>query len=74
MNIDPGGEDLARRRFLILGLIRLSGVALAFVGAAITANMIGLPEQLGYVLIAVGAIDALVMPIVLSRAWKTRGP
>ena len=40
-------------------------------GAAITVGAVDLPEFIGYLLIAAGAIDALVMPIVLARTWKT---
>ncbi len=75
MNGDPQAEELARRRFMVLGLVRFSGVALAVFGAAITARVLTfLPEEAGYIIIAAGAIDALVVPIVLGRAWKTPKP
>ena len=47
------------------------GHGIAAFGAAITAGMVSMPELVGYVLIGVGAIDALVMPMVLARSWKT---
>lgn len=71
MNGDPFDDDLARKRFMVMNVVRFSGVGIAAFGAAITAGAIDLPEFVGYLLIAAGAIDALVMPIVLARIWKT---
>ena len=71
MSADPFDDDLARKRFMLMNVVRFSGVGIAAFGAAITAGAIDLPEFAGYLLIAVGAIDALVMPIVLARIWKT---
>jgi hypothetical protein len=74
MNGDPFDDDLARKRFMIINMVRFTGVGIAAFGAAITAGVIAMPEMIGYFLIAAGAIDALVAPIVLARAWKTPGP
>lgn len=71
MNPQPSNEDKARQRFLILSLIRLSGVVLAIFGIAIVAGKVDLPLAAGYVLIAAGAIDSLVLPAVLMKAWAT---
>ena len=74
MNGTPSPEDVARQRFLVLTAIRFSGVALALFGVAVAAGKAGLPAAAGYVLIALGALDALVMPIVLIKAWKRPPP
>lgn len=74
MNGDPSGEDLAAKRFMIINMVRFAGVGIAAFGAAITAGAIEMPEMIGYVLIAAGAIDALVVPTVLARAWKSPRP
>lgn len=71
MTGDPFDDDLARKRFMVLNLVRFSGAGIAVFGVAIAAGKVALPEMVGYLLIAVGAIDALVMPIVLARSWKT---
>ncbi len=71
MSADPFDDDIARKRFMVMNVVRLTGVGIAAFGAAITAGAIALPEFVGYLLIAAGAIDALVMPIVLARTWKT---
>lgn len=71
MNGDPFDDDLARKRFMVMNMVRFTGVGIAAFGAAITAGAVALPEMFGYLLIAAGAIDALVMPIVLARSWKT---
>ena len=65
-------DDLARKRFLTLGLIRLAGVAFAFLGAAFIAKRwIEPAEIIGGLLIAIGAVDVLVIPIILAKRWRT---
>jgi hypothetical protein len=66
MNRDP-----ARPRFLVIQLMRWSGVAFVMIGLAILNGVIGLPDIAGYAILAVGLADALVVPTILSRAWKT---
>jgi hypothetical protein len=66
--------DPARGRFLVLQAVRFSGVALAVAGAATIAGKLPLPELVGYALLFAGIVDALVIPVVLTRAWKTPRP
>lgn len=66
MNRDP-----ARPRFFIIQLTRWSGVALVMLGLAIVNGLIGLPDIAGYAILAVGLAETLVVPTILSRAWKT---
>ncbi len=64
--------DPARARFFTLGLIRLSGVGLAFAGVAILSKRWLEPaEVIGGVLIAIGVFEVLIVPIVLTKRWRT---
>jgi hypothetical protein len=64
--------DPARSRFMILNLIRLGGVALAFLGVAIIAKRLVEPaEIIGGILLFIAAIDVLVVPVLLSKRWRT---
>jgi hypothetical protein len=69
-------EEQAKRRFMMLNLVRL--VALGFVMAG-AANVSGklLPDlapMLGYVLLVVGALDFFLAPKILKDYWaKTDG-
>jgi hypothetical protein len=65
-------SDPAKTRFLLLGLLRLSGVVLAFLGIAIIMKRLVEPaEIIGGVLIAIGALEVLLLPILLVRRWRT---
>jgi hypothetical protein len=65
-------QDPAKRRFLALGLIRLIGVALAFLGIAIIAKRLIEPAEIvGGILIAIGAFDVMILPVLLLRRWRT---
>jgi hypothetical protein len=64
--------DLAKKRFFALGLIRLTGVALAFLGIAIIAKRLIEPAEIvGGVLIALGIVDVMVVPLLLVKRWRT---
>jgi len=67
--------DPAAARFMIIQIVRLSGVALVLLGLAIQSGRVaaldGIPAVVGYVLIAVGLIDTFVAPAVLARRWRT---
>lgn len=66
-------EELARKRFMVLNVVRFSAAALIFVAMANIAGKL-LPEYspfLGYVLLVVGAVDFFLAPIALKRAWRT---
>jgi len=65
-------EDQARQRFFMLGFIRLAGVALAFLGISILAKRwIEPAEIVGYLFIAMGAFNVMVLPLILARMWRT---
>jgi hypothetical protein len=64
--------DPARARFFALGLIRLGGVAIAFLGVAIIVKRLVEPaEIIGGALLFIAAIDVLVVPVVLAKRWRT---
>jgi hypothetical protein len=64
--------DPARARFFTLGLIRLGGVAIAFLGVAIIAKRLIEPaEIIGGLLLFIAAIDVLVVPLLLVKRWRT---
>lgn len=67
-------DDPARKRFFIIQMLRLSGVAFVLAGIAIANGVIDAPEIVGYAIIFVGLFDALVAPILLARNWKTPLP
>ena len=66
-------EELARKRFMILNLVRFGSIALIFAGLANIAGKLlpGLSPFLGYVLLVAGAVDFFLAPVLLKRAWRT---
>lgn len=67
-------KDTARQRFIAVQLIRITGVAMAVFGLVTIAGRTSLPLVGGYVLFAVGLFDALAMPLILARRWKSPPP
>ena len=67
-------DDPAKARFLMIQATRIAGVAMAIVGLLVIAGKVNLPPVAGYVLIAVGLIDAMIVPLVLSRKWRSPRP
>jgi len=67
-------DDPARARYFVIQMLRISGVALVVLGIAIIRRKIDLPEIAGYFIAAVGLFDALLMPSLLARKWKTPLP
>jgi hypothetical protein len=66
--------DPAMARFAIIQLVRWTGVILTLFGILVIAGKLGLPQEAGYVLAVVGIVDALVMPTLLARRWKSPRP
>ncbi len=65
-------SDPAKARFFALGLIRLCGVAIAFLGVAIIAKRLIEPaEIIGGALIFIAAVDVLIVPVLLAKRWRT---
>ena len=71
-DVPDSGHDPARARFFALGLIRLGGVVLAFIGISIIAKRWVEPaEIIGGALLFIAAIDVLVVPLILVKRWRT---
>ncbi len=67
-------ERIARRRFMIINLVRLAAIGIAFVGAANIGGHL-LPDYaplLGQFLIAIAAIDFFLAPVLLKRMWRPK--
>ncbi|MCW1427734.1 hypothetical protein [Novosphingobium sp. JCM 18896] len=64
-------EDRARNRFIVIQAMRWIGTALALVGLLVINRKIDLPIEAGYALFVIGLLDALVMPTLLARRWKS---
>jgi hypothetical protein len=71
MNAD---EALAKRRFLAISLIRLSGGAFLTLGLVILGGKLDMPSAAGWAFTVVGFVDLLVAPVFLARKWKTPRP
>ena len=66
-------EHLWRCRFLLFAAARLFGLLIVLLGLAIAFSDVvrdGGFRQLGGLLIALGAIEGVVVPIGLKRAWQ----
>lgn len=70
MNRDPA-PDPARARFLVINLVRLIGVAMILLGILVAEDMIELPTEAGYVLVALGLAEVFLVPRLLARRWRT---
>ncbi len=67
-------DDPARARYFVIQALRWSGLAIVVVALMIIEDKIDLPKEAGFVLFVVGLLDALIMPSVLARLWKTPLP
>jgi hypothetical protein len=64
-------NDPARGRFVAIQAMRWLGIAFVVAGLLTIRGRILLPIEAGYVLVVVGLVDALVMPIMLARRWRS---
>lgn len=75
MNTTP---DPARNRFIALTAIRFVAAILVMVGILLVYDRVGwvdpdISAPLGYVLIAVGIADLLLVVPMLARRWRSDG-
>jgi hypothetical protein len=54
--------------------MRWAGVALVIFGLLVLNGRLSFPKEAGYILLVVGLVDALVMPTVLARRWRSPRP
>lgn len=71
---DDLAQDPARRRYIAILAMRWAGLALVVFGLLVIYRRIDLPKEAGYVLFLVGIVDALIMPSVLARRWRSPPP
>ncbi len=65
-------ETRAQNRFLVINLCRITGAIMLVVGLAVVAReAFGLPKAIGYLLFLVGMIGFMLVPVLLSRRWKS---
>jgi hypothetical protein len=63
----------AQYRFLVINLCRITGAIMLVVGLAVIAReAFGLPKAAGYLLFLVGILDFLLVPVILSKRWKSK--
>ena len=68
----PEEETKAQYRFLVINICRITGAIMLVIGLAVIARgAFGLPKSAGYVLFLVGMIDFLMVPVFLSKRWKS---
>lgn len=75
MNRDD--EMLAKRRHMVLFLIRIMGVAFIMAGFLMIAGRIAImggeaDRMFGAMLVLIGAVDFALVPRLLARQWKGR--
>jgi hypothetical protein len=68
---DSRGDEVARKRFILLNLARLAGVALTVVSMLILGDAIRASYALGYVLLGLGLVAIFAVPQILVRRWRT---
>lgn len=59
-----------RQRFVILNVVRFSGVGLVMFGIAAARGLVGLPWAVGAVLAVVGLLEFFFLPRFIARRWK----
>lgn len=64
-------KDPARARLMAMHAMRWSGLALVIFGLMAMYGRVAFPREVAYVLVLVGLIDALIMPTVFARRWKS---
>lgn len=60
-----------RGRFMLIQLVRISGVTMVLIGLLAMNGRFDLPREAGFVLSALGLIGATVAPLRLARKWKS---
>lgn len=64
-------SDPALGRWIVIQLVRLSGIALVVIGTLGMAGKIAMPPLAAFAIASAGLIDAAIFPILLARKWRT---
>lgn len=66
-------EMQAQYRFLAINLCRITGAVMLVLGLAVIARAaFGMPKPVGYLLFLVGMFNFLLLPVYLSKRWKSK--
>jgi len=67
-------ETTAKQRFIILNILRFSGVIIVMMGLAISVGRLfpDFPPFLGYLFVVLGMFEFFLLPILLARSWKKK--
>ena len=66
-------EDQAKRRFFLLGLMRIIALGILLFGVAIIAGKTRANETAGYGVLVIGAINFFLIPWWLKKVWQDEG-
>lgn len=67
-------DDPARSRFFTLQAVRATGLAFVIVGLAVLNAKLAWPRPIGVLAVLIGLFDALFLPTILARRWKSPNP
>ena len=71
MDDRKASDEAARNRWMVIGAVRIAGVAMVLVGLMIVRQVIPEPAWAGYTILAVGLADVFLVPLLLARKWRT---
>ncbi|MFM7403884.1 MAG: hypothetical protein ACKO1N_07275 [Erythrobacter sp.] len=63
-------EARARTGFIIITLVRFSGIALIMLGFAIVRGVIDLPRFVGGIIVVIGFFEFFFLPRFVARRWN----
>ncbi|MEE4452585.1 hypothetical protein [Novosphingobium resinovorum] len=73
----PTPHDPAKARFFIINVVRMGGVMFVVLGMLVATGRIWTEELgsggkwVGYLLLVFGLVDTLILPLLLTRKWRT---
>jgi hypothetical protein len=72
---DPVSDDTAHRRWMVIQLMRVGGIAFAILGILMAREAVVIAGDdnrlVGYGFIAIGLLDAFLVPQYLARKWRS---
>jgi len=66
--------DPAKHRFFVIQAVRWAGVIMVLLGLLVLRGEIAWHPAVGWVLLANGLLDVLVVPAFLARRWRSPRP
>ena len=65
-------EDQARNRWMVIQVVRISGVVMAILGLLMIEGIVPMPKVAGYAMLAAGLVEVFLVPTLLARLWSSR--